>query len=172
MAQIATTEVEKTADVAKNTTDNVAELSKRTADVTREAADRAEDAARRGARAEDAARRGAEIMQRAANAVAEMEREETHRSAEGTAKIGQALIELVNEQTRYNLETWMALTRTVDWDRAVKAVDWDRVLRIQSAYLRVSLDRATQLTQRSFEVTQAVMTSAPDIAKRQAKKAA
>ena len=94
------------------------------------------------------------------------------RSAEGTAELGQAFLDLVQIQTRHNLETWTALTEAVDWDRPAKAVDWDRVVQIQGAYLRLSLERAMQLTQRYFEVVQAVTNAAADAAKRQAKKAA
>ena len=42
--------------------------------------------------------------------------EVTRRSAEGTAELGQVLAELVQEQTRRNLETWTALAGAVDWE--------------------------------------------------------
>jgi hypothetical protein len=41
---------------------------------------------------------------------------------------------------------------------------------IQSEYLRVSLERAGQLTQRYLEVSQAVVTTAASVARREAKK--
>ena len=58
------------------------------------------------------------------------------------------------------------------WDQVAKAVDWDRVFQIQSAYLRVSLERATELTRRYIEVSQAVLTATASAAQRQAKEAA
>jgi hypothetical protein len=70
------------------------------------------------------------------------------------------------------LATLKALTGTVDWDRVTKAVDWDQVFQIQGEYLRASLERATQFTQRYFEVVQTVTSAAADAARRQAKKAA
>lgn len=166
MAQTAKTAADKSADVAKDATDNIAELGKRTveqgAGVAREAADRAEDTFRRGA----------DVAQRSVDAMGEVQRAVTQRSAQGTAEFGRALIEVMNEQTRHNLETFSALTQAVDWDRVAKAVDWDRVVRIQGEYLRVSLERAAQLTQRYIEVSQAVVASAASVAQRQAKKAA
>jgi hypothetical protein len=78
----------------------------------------------------------------------------------------------MNEQTRHNLATLEALTGTVAWDRVTKAVDWDQVLQIQGEYLRASLERATQLTRRYFEVVQAVTSAAAKAARRQAKRAA
>ncbi len=94
------------------------------------------------------------------------------RSAEGTAELGRAVLDLVEQQTRHNLETLDALTGAVDWDRVAKAVDWDHVFHIQGEYLRVSLERAAQLTRRYLEVSQAVVTAAASTAKREAKKAA
>ena len=57
-------------------------------------------------------------------------------------------------------------------DQVAKAVDWDRVFQIQGEYLRVSLERTMQLTQRYLEVSQAVVTQAASVARREAKKAA
>ena len=166
MVQIANTGAEKAADTAKNATDKVAELGKRTADqtaeVTREAADRAENVARRGV----------QVVRRTVEAAAEVESAVTHRSAEGATELGQAFVDLVHQQTRHHLETLTALSNAVDWDRVAKAVDWDRVVQIQSEFVRVSLERATQLTQRYVAVAQAVTVSAADAAKRQASKAA
>jgi hypothetical protein len=166
MAQIANTGAEKATDTAKNTTDNLARVGKRTAEqtveVTRQAAERAESVARRGV----------QVVRRTVEAAAEVESAVAHRSAEGATELGRALVELVNVQTRHNLETLTALTHAVDWDQVARAVDWDRVFQIQSAYLRVSLDRAAELTRRYFEVVQAVTVSVADTAQRQAKKAA
>jgi hypothetical protein len=146
---------------AKNAAVYVTELRQRAADqgadVVHEAAERAEDAAHRGAR----------TLQRMAGAVGEAQS-----SAKGTTGFGREFIDLANEQTRYHLATLKALTGTVDWDRVAKAVDWDQVFQIQGEYLRASLERATQLTRRYFEVVQAATSAAADAAKRQAKKAA
>jgi hypothetical protein len=166
MAQIANTGAEKAADTAKNTTDNLAEVGKRTADqtaeVTREAAERTAAVARRGVQA----------VRRTVEAAAEVESAVAHRSAEATTELGQAFLDLVQQQTRHNLETLTALADAVDWERVAKAVDWERVVEIQSAFVRASLERATQLTQRYFAVGQAVTVSAADAAKRQVRKAA
>lgn len=109
---------------------------------------------------------------RAAEATGEAARAATHRSAEGAAELGQALVELVQAQTRQNLETWTALAGAVDWDRLVKAVDWDRVLEIQHAYLQASVERLGGLTQRYLELTQAAVAAADDAGRRQARRAA
>jgi hypothetical protein len=53
-----------------------------------------------------------------------------------------------------------------------KAVDWDRVVHIHTEYLRVSLERTARLTQRYFEVSQAVLLSATSTVQRQLDKAA
>ena len=45
------------------------------------------------------------------------------------------------------------------------------IVQIQGEFLRASLDRSTQLTQRYLEVTQAVMTASASAARQQAKKA-
>jgi hypothetical protein len=84
----------------------------------------------------------------------------------------QALVDLVRQQTRHNLETLTALAHAVDWERVARAVDWDRVVRIQGAYVRASFERATRLTQRYVAVAQAVTVAAADVAQRQARKAA
>jgi len=167
MAQIAKPAAERAADDnAKGVTENAAEQGKRAADqateVTREAADRAGDATRQGLH----------VVERTVGAAAEVERAVARRSAEGMAELGQALVELVGQQTRQNLETLKALSEAVAWDQVAKAVDWDRVFQIQGEYLRVSLERTMQLTQRYLEVSQAVVTQAASVARREAKKAA
>jgi len=81
-------------------------------------------------------------------------------------------VDLTVEQTRQNLETLSALTGTIDWDQVAKAVDWDRLIQIQSEYLRVSLERTAQLTQRYLEVSQTVLNATASAAKEQARKAA
>ena len=118
------------------------------------------------------ARHGLQVVQRTAEAVGEVQREVAHRSAEGTAELGRVLVDLTVEQTRQNLETLAALTRAIDWDQVAKAVDWDRLIQIQSEYLRVSLERRAQLTQRYLEVSQTMLNATAAVAQRQARKAA
>ena len=114
-------------------------------------------------RAEDVARHGLEVVQQTTDALGEVQREVAQRSAEHTAELGRVFVNLLQEQTQHNLKTFAALT---------SAVDWDQVARIQGEYLRVSLERGTQLARRYLEVTQAVVTASADAAKKQARKAA
>ncbi len=166
MAQIAKPAAGKATDDAKNTTDHAAEQGER-------AANRAAEATREATeRAADAARQGLHVVERTVGAAAEVERAVAQRSVEGTAELGQALVDLMQEQTRHNLETLRAFGEAIDWDRVARAVDWDRMRRIQAEYLQVSLERAAELTRRYLEVSQAVVTAAASVAQREAKKAA
>ena len=159
MAQIAKPEAEKAYDTAKDTADKLTEQGKRTAG---QAADQVEDLARHGLQA----------VQRTVDAAGAVQREVAQRSTEHASELGRVLVELFQEQTQHNLKTLSALTSAVDWDQVAKAVDWDRVRRIQSEYLRVSLERGAQLVQRYLEVSQAVVTATADAAKKQARKVA
>ena len=166
MAQIAKPEAGKASDTVKNAADHAVEQGKRTAEqgaaVTREAAERTEDVARQGLQA----------AQRTAEAAGEAQREVARRSAEHTAELGRVLADLLQEQTRHNLETLSALAGAVDWDQVAKAVDWDRVLRLQGEYLRASLERGAQLTRRYLEAGQAAMAATANAATKQAREAA
>jgi hypothetical protein len=153
MAQTAKTGADTAADNARNATENVAELGKRATGVAQETAERAEDAVRSGA----------QLVRRTADAAGEMQRQVAHRSAEGTAELGQVFADLLNEQTRHNVETFKALTG---------AVDWDRVVKVQGEFLRVTLERMVQLNQRYLNVVQSVANAAASTAKDQARKAA
>ena len=150
----------------KDVTDKVTEVGKRaveqTAEVTRELTDRTGDMVQQGL----------QVVQGTADAVRELPRKVALKSTEGTAEIGRTLLGLTHEQTRQNLDMMWALTAAVDWNKAVKAVDWDRVIQLQSEFLRASLDRSAQLTQRYLEVTQTVMTATASAARQQARKAA
>jgi hypothetical protein len=150
MAQTAKTEAEKT-------TDNFAELGKRTADKAVDATHEAVD------KAEVTARRGFQAVQKTAGPALAVERAVARRSAEGATEVGQVFAALANEQTRQGVEAFQALTRTVDWDQ---------VVRIQSDFLRASMDRAAEFTRRYFEVVQAVVASAASTTKEQARKVA
>jgi hypothetical protein len=159
MAQTAKPEAEKAIDTAKNATDKLAEQA---AEATREATDRAEDVARHGLH----------VVQRTNDALGEVQREVAQRSAEHTAELGRVFVDLLQEQTQHNMRTFAALTGAVDWDQVAKAVDWEQVTKIQSEYLRVSLERTAQLARRYLEISQAVVTATADAAKKQARKAA
>jgi hypothetical protein len=150
MAQTAKTGADAAADNAKHATENVAEIGKRAAQEMAE-------------RAEGNAREGAQLVRRTTEAAGEVQRQVAHRSAEGTAELGQVLLDLLNEQTRHNVETFKALTG---------AVDWDRVVKVQGEFLRVTLERVVQLNQRYLDVFQSVANAAVSTAKDQARKAA
>jgi hypothetical protein len=153
-------------DNAKDATDTITAQATRTTDQLTDVAREATH------RAEDVARHGFQVIERTADAVSEVQREVAHRSAEGAAELGRVLVDLTVAQTRQNVETLKALTEAVDWDEVARAVDWDRVFQLQSEFLRISLERTAQLTQRYLEVTQTVVTSAASSAQREAKKAA
>jgi hypothetical protein len=153
MAQTAKTGADAAADNAKHATENVAEIGKRAAGVAQETAERAEGNMREGA----------QLVRRTTEAAGEVQRQVAHRSAEGTAELGQVLVDLMNEQTRHNVETFKALTG---------AVDWDRVVKVQGEFLRVTLERMVQLNQRYLDVFQSVVNAAVTTAKDQARKAA
>jgi hypothetical protein len=146
MAQTARTETDRFVDTAKDATGNGAELGKRTTD-----------------KIEDAARSGFRIMERTPGAALEIEHVVARRSAEGATELGQAFTELLNEQARHNIEVFKALKGTVDWDA---------VVRIQSEFVRSSMEQAALFTLRYFEAVQAVMLSAATATKDEARKAA
>jgi hypothetical protein len=93
---------------------------------------------------------GLQVARRTTDAVAGAQRELTHRTAEGTAELGQELSDLLQEQVRYQLATVAALG---------EAVDWNRLFRLQADYLRDSLERTAQLTRRWLDLSQAVLTA-------------
>ena len=187
MAQTAKTEADKATDNAaelgKQATDNAAKLSKQATDNAAELGKQAtDDAAKLGKQATDNAvelgkqatdkaagqaenvtRSGLQVVRRTVDAVAEVEQQTARRAAEGTAEISQVLIDLINEQTRHNVAVFQALTQ---------AVDWRQVTELQSKFLRESLERTAQFTQRYFEVSQTMLTSVLSTAQHQARKAA
>ena len=112
---------------------------------------------------EDAARSGFQVMERTSGATLEIERAVARRSAEGATEVGQAFTELLNEQARHNIEVFKALKGTVDWDA---------VVRIQSEFVRSSMEQAALFTRHYFEAVQAVMLSAATATKDEARKAA
>ncbi len=180
MAQTAKTEADKATDNAaelgKQATDNAAELSKQATDDAAKLGKQAtDDAAKLGKQApykaaevtreaagqtENVARSGLQVVRRTVDTAVEVEQQTARRAAEGTAEISQVLVDLINEQTRHNVEVFRNLTQ---------AVDWRQVAELQSEFLRVSLERTAQFTRRYFEVSQAVLTSALSTARDQAR---
>ena len=150
MAQTARIEAEKA-------TNNIAELGKRTTD---KALDVAHEVANK---AEDTARRGFQVAQTTVGATLEIQRAVARRSAEGATEVGQVFAKLAKEQAQNNVETFQALTRTVDWSQ---------VAQIHGDFLRASVARAAEFTKRYFEVVQAVVFSTASTAKEQARKTA
>ena len=157
MAQTANTGADKATNAVKDTTDNAAQLGKQATDnaveVTREAV----------GQAENVARSSLQVVRRTVDAVAEVEQQTARRTAEGTAELSQVLVDLINEQTRHNVAAFRALTQ---------AVDWRQVAELQSKFLRESLERTAQFTQRYFEVSQTMLTSVLSTAREQVRKAA
>ena len=158
MAQPANTETEKAVAATKDVADAGKRATEKAADVSRGAAEKAEDVVGRGLQV--------------IHSTGEVQRVVARRTAEGSAEFGQVLVDLLNAQTRHNLDAFKAITDAVDWDQAVKAVDWQKVVEIQGALVRDSLERTAQLTRRYIEVTQSVLNSAASAAQDQARKAA
>ncbi len=113
--------------------------------------------------AENATDKITTITPDATGAAFETSRTAARRSAEGAAELGQVFIDLVNEQTRHNVEVLQTLTQTANWSEVVK---------IQNDFVRTSIERAVQFTRRYFEVAQAVLSSTVSVAQDQARKAA
>jgi competence ComEA-like helix-hairpin-helix protein len=115
----------------------------------RSGAEMARETTETGARtASTAARDGVEVARRVAGAGAETGREAVSRTAEGVAELGRLWVDLLGEQTRHNLEVVTALGRTVRWDEVVQA---------QGDFVRVSLERLTELNRRYLEIVHGVM---------------
>ena len=177
MAQVGERAAEQAVDVGKRTADQVAEVSARTVDQVAEAGRRTAEQAGEVTReltdqTGNLIQQGLRVVQGTTDAARALPREVARQSAEGTAELGRTLLSLVHEQTRQNLDTMQALATAVDWNRAVKAVDWQRVFEIQGEFVRASLERSGQLTQRYLEVTRTVMATSASAARRQASKAA
>ena len=128
---------------------------------TRETAEALRSATRAGTEATtaEAVRSDLLTVRRAAGAAGVV----AHRPPEGTTELGRALPNLMQEQVRHNFETWTALT---------SATDWEQVFQIHREYLRVSLERAAQLTQRCLEAARTGMIAVANTARDQAENAA
>ena len=156
MAQIATNTADKATIAARNATANVAEAGKRTSDQTAEV--RRETAGQ----AANAVRDGLRVVRQAADAAAEVEEKTVRHAGAGMAELNRALVDLLQQQTRDNVQLVQALAKLAKWRQAAQ---------LQSEFLRASLQRTAQFTQRYVEVGQAVMTSALSTAQSQARKA-
>lgn len=149
MPKIARTDAERGGSVGTDA-DAPAELGRR-------AADSVSDVARETTgRAQDATRRGLDVVQRTAEAVGEVRNATVRRSMAAGNDLGSAFIHLMQEQVRHNLQTLTALGR---------AVDWQQIARIQTRFVRESLVRGTELTQRYGGIMRAVANSAGSAAK-------
>jgi hypothetical protein len=156
MAQIARNTADKATTAAKNATDNVAEAGKRTSDQTVEV--RRETAGQ----AVNTVRDGLRVVRQAADAAAEVEEKTVSRASAGMAEINRALVDLLQQQTRDNVQLAQALAQPAKWGQAAQ---------LQSEFLRTSFQRAAQFTRRYVQVSQTVMTSALSTARGQATKA-
>ena len=157
MAQIARNTADKATTAAKNATDNVAEAGKRTSDQTAEV--RRETAGH----AANTVRDGLRVVRQAADAAAEVEENTVSRTGAGMAELNRALVDLLQQQTRDNVQLVQALAQPAKWGQAAQ---------LQSEFLRASFQRTAQFTQRYVEVGQAVLTSALSTAQRRASKSA
>jgi competence protein ComEA len=101
------------------------------------------------------AREGLKVVQRASDAAGEVQRETARQSAEGAAELSKLWMELLNEQTRANLEFATTFGRVVDWQE---------VIRVQSEYARASFERFNELNRRYLEIARSMMTAAASTA--------
>ena len=146
-----------TARVAQETTERAAETVVATARRTAEAG---RDATAAGAEtASAAARGGLQLVQRFAGGVGEVQRETARQSTEGVTEIGKLWVELLNEQTRHNLQLAATLGR---------AVNWDELFQLQGEFVRASFERLNQLNSRYLEVIQAMTRAAAEQQRRDA----
>ncbi len=108
----------------------------------------------RGVGGDGAAPGAASVAARAAtDAAGEAQREVARRSAEGMVELGRLCAGLLEEQVQHNQRLAAALGRAVN-------VDWDQAARVQSEFLRASLERVARLNDRYLEIARGVMTAA------------
>jgi competence ComEA-like helix-hairpin-helix protein len=120
----------------------------------------ARDTTEAGAQAISAMARGSlQQVEKASGAFGELQ----HETARQSAELGQLFLELLNEQTRHNLQVAAMFGR---------AVSWDEVIETQGEFVRASFERMNQLNTRYLEIFQGMMQSATSAAKDQVRKAA
>ena len=157
MAQIARNTADKATTAAKNATDNVAEAA--SGPPTRRPRSCARPPAKPRTPYETAsASFGKRPMPRPRSS-----RKPSRRAGAGMAELNRALLDLLHQQTRDNVQLVQALAQPANWGQAAQ---------LQSEFLRASFQRTAQFTQRYVEVGQAVLTSALSTAQRQAGKSA
>jgi hypothetical protein len=85
------------------------------------------------------------------------------RSVEGTAELGQLLIDLLHEQVQHNLRVALALGQ---------AIAWDEVAQAQTDFVRASFERLDRLSSCHLELLQATMGATASAGSDDARKAA
>ena len=105
----------------------------------------------------DAARRGIERARDAAMNAAENQRQILQQSAGESAELGRAIVDLIGQQTRHNMQVATAFGR---------AVNWAEVAEIQRDFLAGSFHRMNQLGERYRAMMQAGMKSMAPPARR------
>jgi len=98
-------------------------------------------------------------LQEGVGAANEMQR----KSADAAVEFSKLYMDLFKEQAEHSLQAATAFRKSFNWDEAI---------RVQSDFLRASLERMSQLNSRYLEIVQAVMGTAVSVAKDPAKKAA
>ena len=89
--------------------------------IARTEADKAAEIARDAARqAETFARRGFQSVRPTVDAVAEVGQNTARRAQEGMAEINQSLLDLFNEQARHNVQVLQTLAQPANWGKAVQ----------------------------------------------------
>jgi competence ComEA-like helix-hairpin-helix protein len=144
-------------ETAERATETVAATARRSAEAGREVT------AAGAETASAAARGGLQLVQRLAGGVGEVQRETARQSTESVAEIGKLWVELLNEQTRHNLQLAATLGR---------AVNWDELFQLQGEFVRASFERLNQLNSRYLEVVQTMTRATTAAAERQRRDAA
>jgi hypothetical protein len=155
MAQVARIEADKARN-AKDAGDKAAELGKQ---ATEKVAESTRDAV---AQAEAVADHGYRSVRQAADAVAEAGQDTLRLGEKGLAEVNHSLLDLLNQQTRHNVQVAQTLAQPANWSRAIE---------VQNEFLRASLERATQFGQRYVAASQAFLTGQLQTTRRDAKKA-
>jgi competence ComEA-like helix-hairpin-helix protein len=120
----------------------------------------ARDTTEAGTQAISAMARGSlQRVEKASGALGELQ----HETARQSAELGQLFVELLNEQTRHNLQVAAMFGRVVSWDE---------VIQVQGEFVRASFERMNQLNARYLEIFQGMMRAATSTAQDQARKAA
>jgi hypothetical protein len=129
----------------------------------RESAETSQRAVREGTdTAAEVGRTGPQLVQRAVATAGGNARELSQRTSEGTLEISRELSGLLQEQARFNLSAWMALS----------VADWNGFWRLQADHLQGSLERTGRLTRCWFDLSQAALSVTANRAQGRGKHAA